>query len=109
MNTITVSSKVPLLDAMSQAMVSPKSRTAGRYTAAGRVMPRVRIATPLPTRSTLRATPRWEMLYDRYAETFIHGALLLAAAGGLAWLGYVTLSLLLAWEGFVTGLQRVLT
>ncbi|MFO1459564.1 MAG: hypothetical protein U1G08_09140 [Verrucomicrobiota bacterium] len=113
MKTTTLIAKQDLLEEMSTALASP------RIVSPRRDAKPIRIHVPLPTpRQTgpkpqrLPGTRTWdtvEAAEGRVFEIILKGALLLAAAGSLAWLAYGTLRFLLAFQGFAAGLRLALT
>lgn len=112
MKTTTLIAKQDLLEEMSAALSTPRI-TRSRAT---EKPIRVHVPVPgpkqnLPTSPVGAKTLRWDTLEaaeGRLFECVLKGALLLAAAGSLAWLAYTTLRFLFAWQGLAAGLRLAL-
>lgn len=108
----TLIAKQDLLEEMSAALASP------RITRSRREEKPIRVHVPIPSPSSFRTSSQvrtkiraWDTLEaaeGRVFECILKGTLLLAAAGGLAWLAYATLRFFLAWQGLAAGLRLAL-
>ena len=113
MKTTTLTAKQDLLEDMSTALTSP------RIIRSRRDAKPIRVHVPIPSPGKPRPTPQsgtqglpWDTLEaaeGRIFECILRGTLLLATAGGLAWLAYATLRFFLAWQGLAAGLRLALS
>lgn len=108
MNTLLQTPKSDLLDAMSTTLAAPRWTVRTTRTVTSRPGPRRTAEAGTPNRKVRTSADRWSRLAAPWVAPVLRGSFLLAVAGGLAWLGFITLQFLLAWQGLVTGLRSAL-
>jgi len=107
MNTMTLNPKLGVLENMSAAVTTPRTKSP----AAGRVRPRIRIRYVTAPRPAPRGT--WSertirALRATLSENLLSWSLLVAGLAALSWLIWTASQFFLAWKGLANLLKAAL-